>query len=167
MFICRIQESGMKSEGKTSGMDRREFLAAGGGSLLAATLPGAAKAASAGGTRNAPSTLPASAQMGSASSRKIPIGVFDPVYDKLSLDEMLDRVSALGLEAMEIGTGGYPNSTHCPVADLLADAGKAKAWKKKFEDKNIHIGAFSCHGNPIHPDPKHAATDAESFRHPV
>src|SRR5438874_7928275 len=105
----------MTSEGKTSGMDRREFLAAGGGSLLAATLPGAAKAASAGGTRNAPSTLAASAQMGSASSRKIPIGVFDPVYDKLSLDEMLDRVSALGLEAMEIGTGGYPGSGHCPV----------------------------------------------------
>ena len=99
--------------------------------------------------------------------KKIPIGVFDPAYPKLSLDEMLEKVSALGLEAMEIGTGGYPNSTHCPVAELLADAGKAKAWKKKFEDKNIRIGAFSCHGNPIHPDPKHAATDAESFRHTV
>jgi sugar phosphate isomerase/epimerase len=80
---------------------------------------------------------------------------------------MLDKVSALGLEAMEIGTGGYPNSRHCPVADLLSDPGKAKAWKKKFEDKNIRIGAFSCHGNPIHPDPKHAATDAETFRHAV
>jgi len=41
--------------------------------------------------------------------RKIPIGVFDPVYDHLSLDAMLDKVTALGLEAMEIGTGGYPN----------------------------------------------------------
>ena len=99
--------------------------------------------------------------------KKIPIGVFDPVYEKLSLDEMLDKVSGLGLEAMEIGTGGYPGSNHCPVAELLADNGKAKAWKKKFEDRNIRVAAFSCHGNPIHPDAKHAATDAERFRQTV
>ena len=37
--------------------------------------------------------------------KKIPIGVFDPAYPNLSLDEMLDKVSGLGLEAMEIGTG--------------------------------------------------------------
>src|SRR6266513_2311322 len=71
--------------------------------------------------------------------KKISRGVFDPVYEKLSLDEMLDKVSALGLEAMEIGTGGYPGTNHCPVADLLADSGKAKAWKKKFEDRNIRV----------------------------
>jgi sugar phosphate isomerase/epimerase len=76
-------------------------------------------------------------------------------------------VTALGLEAMEIGTGGYPNSFHCPVAELLADPAKAKAWKKKFDDHNLRIGAFSCHGNPVHPDPKHAARDAESFQHTV
>src|SRR5256714_9486546 len=110
----------MKSRGKTSGIDRREFLAAGGASLLAATVPGRPKAARAGATPKPPA-----AQAGTASSRKIPIGVFDPVYDKLSLDEMLDRVSALGLEAMEIGTGGYPGSGHCPVDELLADPAKA------------------------------------------
>src|ERR1700739_2786967 len=99
--------------------------------------------------------------------KKIPIGVFDPVYEKLSLDEMLDKVSALGLEAMEIGTGGYPGTNHCPVAELLADPAKAKAWKKKFEDRNIRVATFSCHGNPIHPDPKHAARDVETFRNTV
>ena len=99
--------------------------------------------------------------------KKIPIGVFDPVYEKLTLDEMLDKVSALGLEAMEIGTGGYPGSHHCPVAELLADPAKARAWKKKFESRNLRVGTFSCHGNPIHPDPKRAATDADVFRQTV
>ncbi len=99
--------------------------------------------------------------------KKIPIGVFDPVYEKLSLDEMLDKVSALGLEAMEIGTGGYPGTNHCPVAELIADPAKAKAWKKKFEDHNLRVATFSCHGNPIHPDAKHAARDVESFRNTV
>jgi sugar phosphate isomerase/epimerase len=99
--------------------------------------------------------------------KKIPIGVFDPVYEKHSLDEMLDKVSALGLEAMEIGTGGYPGSHHCPVAELLADPGKARAWKKKFEDRNIRVATFSSHANPIHPDAQRAAKDAEIFRQTV
>ena len=101
------------------------------------------------------------------SMRKIPIGVFDPVYGKMPLDEMLDTVSALGLEAMEIGTGGYPNNPHCPLDELLEDSGKAKAWKKKFEDKGIQVATLSCHGNPVHPDAKHAAKDADTFRKTV
>jgi sugar phosphate isomerase/epimerase len=65
---------------------------------------------------------------------------------------------------MEIGTGGYPGTGHCPIDELLADAGKAKAWKKKFEDRGIQVATLSCHGNPVHPDEKHAARDRESFR---
>ena len=67
----------------------------------------------------------------------------------------------MGVEAVEIGTGGYPNSAHCPVKELLEDAGKARAWKKKFEDHNIQVATFSCHGNPVSPDPKIAERDAE------
>ena len=104
---------------------------------------------------------------GSGAKKKIPIGVFDPVYDKLSLDQMLDTMSALGLEAMEIGTGGYPNNPHCPIDELIADKAKAKAWKKKFEDKGIQVVTLSCHGNAVHPDEKHAAKDAETFRKTV
>src|SRR5258705_13414468 len=158
----------MKSSRKSIGVDRREFLAATGTGLLAASMPNVAK----GGTSSALGALSNSAtefaaQASAGSLRKIPIGVFDPVYEKLSLDEMLDRVSTLGLEAMEIGTGGYPGTGHCPIDELLADAGKAKAWKKKFEDRGIHVATLSCHGKPVHPDEKHAAHDRESFRKTV
>ena len=67
-----------------------------------------------------PPCFAACAPSPAGAKKKIPIGVFDPVYDHLSLDEMLDKVSALGLEAMEIGTGGYPNNRHCPLDDLIA-----------------------------------------------
>ncbi len=99
--------------------------------------------------------------------RKIPIGVFDPVYEHLSLDAMLDKVTALGLEAMEIGTGGYPNNIHCPLDDLIADRSKAKAWMKKFEDRGIRVATLSCHGNPIHPDASIAKKDIDTFRKTV
>src|SRR5246127_1123967 len=150
----------MHESGAQPGVNRREFLGAVGTAATvaaAATLPAAGVTHSTVGTPDQPERK----------RKKIPIGVFDPVYEKLSLDEMLDKVSALGLEAMEIGTGGYPGNNHCPVPELLADPAKAKAWKKKFEDKNIRVATFSCHGNPIHPDPKPAARDAEKFRQTV
>ena len=151
----------MKSSGNKSPIDRRQFLAASGG-LLAAAVPG--------GGIPVPPTGPLANSSGHREAsppgklRKVPIGVFDPVYEHLSLDAMLDRVTALGLEAMEIGTGGYPNNHHCPLDDLIADPSKAKAWQKKFEDRGIHVATLSCHGNPLHPDAKRAQKDIDTFR---
>jgi sugar phosphate isomerase/epimerase len=101
------------------------------------------------------------------SLRKIPIGVFDPAFPDLSTDAMIEKFAGWGVEAVEIGTGGYPNSAHCPVKDLLDDPAKARAWKKKFEDRNIQVATLSCHGNPVSPDPKIAERDAETFRRTV
>jgi sugar phosphate isomerase/epimerase len=89
------------------------------------------------------------------------------VYKDLSLDQMLDTVATLGLEAMEIGTGGYPGAHHCHINEIYNDSAKAKAWVKKFEDRGLRVAVLSCHGNPVHPDPKHAAEDAETFRKTV
>jgi len=100
-------------------------------------------------------------------ARKIPIGVFDPSFSDLSLDQMLEKYSAWGVEAAEIGTGGYPNNKHCPAQELLDDPAKLRAWKKKFDDKNVRVMTLSCHGNPVHPDQKIAEKDAETFRRTV
>jgi sugar phosphate isomerase/epimerase len=146
---------------------RRKFLTATGGVLAAAAASriSSAKAAS-------PSTsIQTNAGHNSSSStgpwKKIPIGVFDPAFPDLSLDQMLDKVAGYRLEAMEIGTGGYPDNHHCPLNDLLADPAKLKVWKKKFDDRKIVIGALSCHGNPVHPDTKIAGRDAQTFRNTV
>ena len=144
-----------------SSLSRRTFLATTGG-MLTAAVTSSSSASSTPGTK-AQNSAPAAA----GSMRKIPIGVFDPVYSELSLDQMIDKISALGIEAVEIGTGGYPNSYHCPVKGLLDDPAKLRAWKKKFEDRNIQVAAFSCHGNPVHPDATIAARDADAFRRTV
>jgi sugar phosphate isomerase/epimerase len=154
----------LDSQEAPGSLDRRKFLASSGSGLLAAALPRVPQLA---GTASTFPTTHPQAQQSSSPKRKIPIGVFDPVYENLSLEEMLDKVSALGLEAMEIGTGGYPGDHHCPVDELLSDPAKLKAWHKKFEDKGIRVATLSCHGNPVHPDAKHAARDAETFRKTV
>jgi sugar phosphate isomerase/epimerase len=96
--------------------------------------------------------------------KKIPIGVFDTVYGHLSLDPALDKMAALGLEAVEMAVGGYEGTAHCPTRQLLDDPAKAREWKKKFDDRNIRIGAFSAHGNPVHPNPVQAQRDAENLK---
>lgn len=146
----------------SSSIDRRQFLAASGG-LLAATVPGSSLMAG----RSKSIASSASAPKPSGNLRKIPIGVFDPVYEHLSLDAMLDKVTGLGLEAMEIGTGGYPHNIHCPLDDLIRDRAQAKAWLKKFEDRGIRVATLSCHGNPIHPDASIAKKDIDTFRKTV
>ena len=162
MRSLRKAPASYSSPKTSSAIDRRQFFAATGGGLLAASMPSAAKAAA------APiSTAAEPGQVANATLRKIPIGVFDPVYGKLSLDEMLDKVSALGLEAMEIGAGGYSGTRHCPVDELLADPAKAKAWLKKFTDRGIQVGTLSCHGNAISPDTKLATQHASDFRKTV
>ena len=142
---------------------RRSFLTTGGGVLAAAAMPRAALTGSdASSLAETPEKLMAAAKPG-----KLLIGVFDPVFAELSLDQMLAKVSGYGLEAMEIGTGGYPNNPHCPIDELLRDEGKLRAWKKKFEDHNLLLATLSCHGNPVHPNQQIAARDAETFRKTV
>ncbi len=151
----------MKSE-DSRGTGRRNFLKAAGGAVAAVAAGPAAL-----GISGAPAGSLGGDMRPAARARKIPIGVFDPVYNDQSLDDMLAKISALGLEAIEIGTGGYPGSPHCPVQELLADSGKLNAWKKKFADRNIQVATLSCHGNPVHPDETVAQRDAETFRQTV
>ena len=157
----------MNTRSQKNAVNRREFLSQTGTGLLAATLPATsswAASVSAPLESRASSSGPATP---AGAKKKIPIGVFDPVYDDLSLDAMIEKVSALGLEAMEIGTGGYPNNKHCALDDLIADKSKARAWQKKFEDKGIQVATLSCHGNPVHPNTQHAQKDVETFRKTV
>ena len=93
--------------------------------------------------------------------------MFDPAFPDLTLDQFIEKISAMGLEAVEIGAGGYPNDKHCPAQELLDDPAKLKAWRKKFDDKNIKISVLSCHGNPVHPDKAIAERDIATFKRTV
>lgn len=157
----------MESRSESRPNSRRKFLATS-GTLVAAAIAGP-NLASAVNTEggSGPSTSSSTQSSAAASLRKIPLGVFDPAFPDLSLDQMLEKVQGYGLEAMEIGTGGYPDNKHCPLDDLLSDPAKLRAWQKKFADHNLTIGALSCHGNPVHPDATIANRDAQTFRKTV
>jgi sugar phosphate isomerase/epimerase len=92
------------------------------------------------------------------------VGVFAVLFSQMPFEEALDYIKAAGCEAVEIGTGSYPGAAHCPLDELVADAGKAKAWAKKVTDRGLEISALSCHGNPLHPNADFARSEDATLR---
>ncbi|NKZ28385.1 sugar phosphate isomerase/epimerase family protein [Vagococcus lutrae] len=80
------------------------------------------------------------------------LGVFTPLYNNLTFEEMIEEVAAKGLDMVEIGTGGSPGNAHCDIDALLASETERENYLKKLSDKGLTISAFSCHHNPISPN---------------
>lgn len=95
------------------------------------------------------------------------LGLFTVVYGHLSAEEMIKKASSLGIEALELGAGGFPGSSHLPVEELLASPSRAKEFLKRLDDRGMSISALSCHGNALHPDEALAKRDAETLRRTV
>ena len=95
------------------------------------------------------------------------IGIFTVLFQDRPFEATLDMVAAMGLEAVEIGTGGYPGTAHCNPDTLLADDAKAKAFKQAIESRGLTISAFSCHGNAVHPDRSFAQSSHDAWRKSV
>lgn len=88
------------------------------------------------------------------------LGVFTVLFGDRPLEETLDYVKAQGLDAVEIGCGGYPGKAHCDPDRLLGDESALRAFRDAIEGRELVISALSVHGNPLHPQ----AQDRERYR---
>jgi len=90
------------------------------------------------------------------------LGVFSVLFAQQPLEEALDYIASKGLDAIEIGTGGYPGNAHCDPDTLLADENKLNAFKEAVASRGLTISALSCHSNPLHPQ-KDIAKEADEL----
>ncbi|MDR3085010.1 MAG: sugar phosphate isomerase/epimerase [Christensenellaceae bacterium] len=81
------------------------------------------------------------------------LGVFAVLLGDRSLDEACAYLKKSGVQALEIGCGGFPGKAHCNPVELLADEGKLRAFQETIAKHGLEIAALSTHGNPVHPDP--------------
>ena len=82
------------------------------------------------------------------------LGVFSVLFQGLPLAATLDKVCALGLDCIEIGTGAYPGNHHCDLDGLLSAPEQIPIYRRQVESAGLFISALSCQGNPLHPDPR-------------
>ncbi len=92
------------------------------------------------------------------------LGVFTALFGRRTLNQALDYIVESGVEAVEIGTGGYPGNPHCPTDKLLASKTAQAAWLKKITDRGLLLSGLSCHNNPVHPNRKIAAAADVTLR---
>lgn len=95
------------------------------------------------------------------------IGVFAALFQNLPLEEALDRAVAAGVSAVEIGTGGYPGSHHCPVDELLESESERQSYMEAITSRGLILSALSCHYEPLHPNQELAKESDEIFRRTV
>lgn len=91
------------------------------------------------------------------------LGVFTVLLANLPFEAMLDHVQQLGLDAIELGTGGWPGNAHCKPAELLESDAKRRDFKRAIERRGLRISALSCHANPLHPTARIARRDHAVF----
>lgn len=93
------------------------------------------------------------------------IGLFTPLFNKLSLDELLVELERYPeVRSLELGTGGWPGSAHVDVDTLLARGTRRTEFLAKLADRGLEISALSCHSNPVHPRAEIAQRDDELIR---
>ena len=75
-------------------------------------------------------------------------------YSALTLEDTLKKLSGMGVQAVELGAGGYPGNAHLNVKELLGGDNKVKEVLSLLKKYNMTVAALACHGNPVHPDKK-------------
>jgi sugar phosphate isomerase/epimerase len=91
------------------------------------------------------------------------LGVMTVLLGDKSAEEAFKYLSSLKVQAVEIGTGGYPGTAHLNPKDFLADSNAASSYKELLKRYNLEISALSTHANHVHPQKEIAGKAHEDF----
>jgi sugar phosphate isomerase/epimerase len=92
------------------------------------------------------------------------VGVFSVILRSMKFERALDYLAGLGVQAIELGAGGYAGTDHCPVDELLASDAKAKELVNAVNSRGMVISALTCAGNNVHPNRKLAESFDRDFQ---
>ena len=95
------------------------------------------------------------------------LGVLTVLFGDKGLEDTLKYLSERGVQAVELGTGGFPGKSHADPDILLNDESKLAEFKDLIKKYNLEISALSCHGNPVHPQKEIAESDHDDFEKTV
>ena len=91
------------------------------------------------------------------------LSVFAVLLGGQSLREACAYLKKSGVQAVEIGCGGFPGKAHCDPKTLLSDKDKLSEFQAAFSDNDLELAALSVHGNGVHPNPAVAKAANDDF----
>jgi sugar phosphate isomerase/epimerase len=80
------------------------------------------------------------------------IGVLTDALERLPLEEAAAWCAEAGIEAVELGVGGYSPAPHADLATLCRDRGERERLAGILADAGLELAALNVSGNPLHPD---------------
>ena len=80
------------------------------------------------------------------------LGVLTVPLGERPLEDTLDYLADLGVDAVELGCGGFPGSDHLDPDALLEDPDGRATLHTVLDDRDLSISALATHNNPLHPD---------------
>lgn len=90
----------------------------------------------------------------------VPLGG-EPIGDAVAyLDD-------IGVDAVELGVGGWPGEDHVARETLLDDGAAREDLRELLDDHGLRISALATHNNPLHPDEERAAAADRELREAI
>jgi len=95
----------------------------------------------------------------------VKLGVYNAILHDRPLEDAIKVIADLGLNGIEINSGGFLPPVHIPEIDeIIADPAAAKAYLARFDGTGVEIAGLNCNGNPLHPNPIIGDKHAEDVR---
>ena len=96
------------------------------------------------------------------------LGVYNAILHDRPLEDAIKVIADLGLNGIEINSGGFLPPVHIPEIDeIIADQAAAKAYLARFDGTGVEIAGLNCNGNPLHPNPVIGEKHAEDVRRSI
>ena len=70
----------------------------------------------------------------------------------MRFEDMLDNAARLGVDGVEVNTGGWSTAPHFDLAAMKESAEARRAFRKAFSDRGLEIISLNANGNPVHPE---------------
>ena len=92
------------------------------------------------------------------------IGALTVLFGDRPLEDVLEYLSGIGVEAVELGCGGYPGTDHLSTDGYLDDDDAQSELLALLDEYDTDVSALATHNNPLHPDDGRAEAADKQLR---
>ncbi|MCU4799445.1 sugar phosphate isomerase/epimerase [Halobacteria archaeon HArc-gm2] len=95
------------------------------------------------------------------------VGVLTVPLGDQSLEDALEYLDGIGVEAVELACGGFTGDDHLKREEYLDNEEKQAELQALLDEHDMYVSALATHNNPLHPDEERAARADTELREAI